>query len=167
MSVYLIFEFIFNFCLLIFELLKGHMRKSILPSCFAILLLIGCGKAPSPLPPVETGSIRISVQEAAPGDSILPVLDDRDMGKHPNPFLLAQVAVGLHKLSVFMGDIATPPQFVEVRRGETTPVTFNIATGPYVGHKAPLFAVQDVKGDSITLSKERGKVVLLIFFEHT
>ena len=142
--------------------------KRIIPFVVLLLLLaFHCGKAPFPLPPAGTGAIRITVEGAAPGDSIRVILDDQVAGTYSGTTLLNQVIVGLHKLSVFIGNAATPPQFVEVRRGETTPVTFKFTAGPYVGNKAPLFAVKTVKGDSISLSKQKGKIVLLVFFEHT
>jgi hypothetical protein len=140
--------------------------KFILP--FLLLLTaFHCGKTPMSLPSPETGVIQIVVEGASAGDSIRVVLDDQSVGKFKGQILLSEVVIGSHKLYVFIGAMATPPQTVEVRSGETTPVTFKITSGPYVGNKAPLFAVKDVKGDSISLSKQKGKVVLLVFFEHT
>jgi len=132
-----------------------------------LFILTQCGKLPLPLPPAEMGVVRITVEGAAPGDSIRVVLDDQNGGTFKSPVILTQVVAGIHKLSVFIGNAATPPQTVEIRRGETTPVTFKFTAGPYVGNQAPLFAVKTIKGDSISLSKQKGKVVLLIFFEHT
>lgn len=143
------------------------MKKTIPFFVLLLFMAIRCGKTPLPLPPDQTGAIRITVEGAAPGDSIRVILDDQVAGTYSGFTLLNQVIVGFHKLSVFIGNAATPPQFVEVRRGETTPVTFKFFAGPYVGNKALLFSVKDVKGDSISLSKQKGKVVLLIFFEHT
>jgi hypothetical protein len=133
-----------------------------------VVLWLKCGKAPGPFPSVQIGSIRISATGTSPGESIRIRLDDVDLGEFSNPFTLNDVAVGLHKLCLVIRGVTTPPQMVTVKRGETAVVTFQYASsGPYVGGKAPSFAVKPIKGDSLVLSKQKGKVVLLVFFEHT
>jgi hypothetical protein len=144
------------------------LNKKILPSiAIALLICLHCGKAPGPLPAMLTGSVRITAAGSSPIDSIRVVLDDRDMGKYPNPATLGQIAAGFHKLSLFIGGAATSPQAVEIRRGEITSIAVVFNAGPYPGNPAPLFAVKDVRGDSLSLPKQKGKAVLLIFFEHT
>jgi hypothetical protein len=141
--------------------------NSYLSLAVVLLFCFQCGKAPGPLPDARIGSVRITASGVSVIDSVRVVLDDRDMGKYANPVTVSDVTAGIHKLSLVIGGAATPPQPVEVRRGETTPVIFVFSTGPYPGNPAPLFTVKDVKGDSISLSKQKGKVVLLVFFEHT
>ncbi|HEX9933672.1 MAG TPA: hypothetical protein VGB38_00640 [bacterium] len=133
----------------------------------ALLICVHCGKAPGPLPAVQIGSIRITATGSSVIDSIRIFLDDRDMGRHKNPATLTSVAAGIHRLFLYIGSTATAPVQVEVKRGETAPVTVVFNPGPYPGNPALLFAVKDTKGDSISLSEQRGKVVLLLFFEHT
>jgi hypothetical protein len=142
-------------------------RKTVLSFFVFSIIAVRCGKAPGPLPDIQIGSLRITATGASRIDSIRVVLDDKDVGRYPNPANLSQIAAGFHKLFLFIGVAATSPQSVEVRRGEITPVAFLFDAGPYPGNAAPLFAVRDVKGDSISLTKQKGKVVLLIFFEHT
>ena len=127
-----------------------------------------CGNGPSPLPQVQTGSLRVIAMDTLAVSAISVNLDDVDLGERTNPASIEQVVAGTHKLFVYTPASAGTTKTVEVRNNRLTTVWFWLTTtGPYAGNSAPLFTVQDVNGTSLSLVEQRGRVVLLLFFEHT
>lgn len=107
---------------------------------------------------MDTASIR----------SIYFDLDDVKYGKHPNPYVLNDVLIGVHKLLVYDDNNAGSSRIVEVSRDRRTDVTVSLlAEGPYVGSIAPKFSVKTIDDQPVSLAGQKGKVVLLAFFEHT
>jgi hypothetical protein len=151
------------------------MRKSIIP-VLTILASMSfftwqyCGKTPSSLPLPLTGSIRITAiaTDQSPIDSIEVNLDDEDYGTLDNPCVLTDIVIGFHGLRIQHGAIAGTTKIVEVLRDQTTHTDFLLTPeGPHQGQIAPPFTSQDINGNTISLENLKGKVVLLLFFEHT
>ena len=153
------------------------MKKSGISFLF-ILALLGvlfwqyCGKTPSSLPLPYTGSIYITAMDTAVVASVQIDLDDEYLGEMDNPCLVEDVVIGSHRLRVFTeASAGTTIANLEVRQDETSRVFFTMdigpEVGPYVGNTAPQFTTQDVNGNKISLEDQKGKVVLLSFFEYT
>ena len=153
------------------------MKKSGLSFLF-ILTLLGvlfwqyCGKTPSSLPLPYTGSIYITAMDTAVVDSVQIDLDDEYLGEMENPCLVEDVVIGLHRLHVYNeASAGTTITNLEVLQDETTRMFFTMdigpEVGPYVGNTAPQFTTQNVEGNKISLEDQKGKVVLLVFFEYT
>ena len=134
-----------------------------------ILLSVGgCGDPPLPTPPPQTGALQVIAMDTLVIDSIDVGLDDVPLGRRHNPATLDGIVAGTHLLSVRdrlgFGQDTT----VRVASGERSAVLMSIQTeGPYVGSIAPAFRALSVTGDTIDLVKLRGRVVLLVLFEHT
>jgi hypothetical protein len=127
-----------------------------------------CGKAPSPLPPTSYGSIRVTAMDTTVIDSITVFLDDVSIGKQPNPCLISYIVEGRHKVFASHQTGSATPQTVEVKRDWISDVLFQIlSVGPYPGSSAPSFEVIDIQGNGFSLDAQKGKVVFLLFFEHT
>jgi hypothetical protein len=145
-----------------------HRRLPIAIALATGLAGVWCGKSPSPLPQVQTGALRVVAMDTMAVNTIHVNLDDVDLGQQENPARLDQIVIGTHKLFVYTPASAGTTKTVEVKKNSLTTVWFWLATtGPYVGNIAPLFTVQDVTGAELSLEEQKGKVVLLIFFEHT
>jgi hypothetical protein len=132
------------------------------------MILTSCGAPPPAMPEVSYGSLRILAMDTASIKSINFDLDDVKYGKHSNPYVLEQVVAGTHKLFVYDETLAGTVSTVEVfpaRRSEATLLLHG--DGPYVGNKAPSFAVTAVDGRTLDLQQLKGTIVLLAFFEHT
>ncbi len=128
----------------------------------------GCGKPPASMPDPYTGALNVTVMDTASVDSVFVKLDDDAPGKHENPTLIENIMIGIHKVFVFNEASAGTTKTVEIFRDRTSDILFWLATtGPYVGNLAPDFSTQDIKGNPVSLSGLKGKVVLLVFFEHT
>lgn len=153
----------------------GKMRSSLLKGGCTYAIMVGacmilqfCGAPPPTMPEVSYGSLRILAMDTASIKSIYFELDDEKYGKHTNPYVLEQVVAGTHKLFVYDETLAGTVSTVEVfpaRRSEATLLLYG--DGPYVGNKAPTFAITTVDGRSLDLQQLKGTVVLLAFFEHT
>ena len=127
-----------------------------------------CGSPPPTMPVPATGSIRILAMDTTFIHSIWFNLDDVPYGKHPNPYVVEGVIVGIHKLLVFdeqNGGTSTMVEVVENRQAEVR--TTLLSEGPYVGKIAPNFSTTTIDNQSLALSGMKGKVVMLAFFEHT
>lgn len=134
----------------------------------ASLTLQRCGIPPPTMPLPPTGSIRILAMDTASIHSIWFNLDDSSYGRHPNPYVVEDVVIGVHKLLVFdeqNGGTSTMVEVAENRRAEVR-VTL-LSEGPYAGKIAPKFSATTIDNESLTLSGMKGNVVLLAFFEHT
>ena len=126
-----------------------------------------CGDPPSSAP-LYTGDLRISATYKAPLDSISVVLDYAALGKRPNPCTITGLAIGTHRLLVSGNGLAGSQAMVQIQRDRRSDVSFTLRdNGPYVEDIAPEFSVKGTRGDSLSLQQLRGKVVLLVFFEHT
>jgi hypothetical protein len=129
-------------------------------------VLSGCGHAPEPMPPPPTGSLRIAAQSDL--DTVLVSLDDGEKSAWSNPCTLRAVQAGLHKLSVTDSSTARADTMVEVFAQKMTSWNARILRqGPYVGNVTPQLVTQDIDGRPWDLSRQQGKVVMLVFFEHT
>ena len=127
-----------------------------------------CGAPPPAMPEVSYGSLRIMVMDTAFIRSISFDLDDVKYGKHPNPYVLNNVVVGVHKLLIYDENAAASSNAVEVFQDRQTDITVSLAAdGPYVGRIAPRFSVKTIDDQILALDGMKGKVVLLAFFEHT
>jgi len=127
-----------------------------------------CGSPPPTMPVPATGSIRILAMDTASIRFIWFNLDDVPYGKHPNPYVVEGVIVGIHKLLVFdeqNGGTSTMVEVAETRQAEVR--TTLLSEGPYVGKIAPDFSASTIDNQSLALSGMKGKVVMLAFFEHT
>ena len=120
------------------------------------------------MPGPSTGSLRIMAMDTAYIKSISFNLDDVPHLKYVNPTILDNVVIGTHKLFVYDDNNAGISQMVEVSADRRSDITVSlIAAGPYVGRAAPKFAANTIDAQAIALEGQRGKVVLLAFFEHT
>jgi hypothetical protein len=132
------------------------------------LVLQQCGTPPPTMPAPYTGSLRVLAMDTAYIKTISFDLDDTKYGAHPNPYLLDNVVIGSHKLHVYDDNNAGVFQMVEVSRDLRTDIAVSfVAEGPYAGSLAPKFTAKTIDDQPITLEGQRGKVVLLLFFEHT
>jgi|GEM_PF-3364096 len=152
------------------------MRQCFHTAVFAGFLLIwpgfwGCGAPPAPMPVPYTGSLAITaIVDSSVADSIYVDLDTIKRGRHPNPFVLNDVMIGIHKLSVYdSGNVnARTDTMVEIFRSQRSDVRLRMASeAPYVGHPAPKFTVISIDDTVFALEQMREKVLLLMFFEHT
>jgi len=147
------------------------MKKVIACSAIAtasLLLMQQCASPPPGMPEVAYGSLRITAMDTASIRSIFVDLDDVKYGRHPNPCVLVNLIVGVHKLLVYDDSNAVLSGTVEVLRDRRTEITVSLmAEGPYVGRIAPRFSVANIDDQSLSLDAMKGKVVLLAFFEHT
>ncbi len=154
---------------------------SILLWIMAVLSLHGCGDPPT-TPVEQRGNIEIHgmlLPQNAPADSIFVVLDGDTLGYVPNPHLCAGLYAGKHFVSVktvalYLADTLeylSSPAYVTVTAGQTSQAAFSLTTeipvSPYVGYRAPDFSLCDLNGDTVRLSAQMGKVVLLYFFTGT
>jgi hypothetical protein len=127
-----------------------------------------CGSPPPTMPTTYTGSLRISAMDTASIKWFFLHLDDVNYDRCPNPYILDNVVIGVHKLLVFDYNNAGLSQMVEVYRDQTTDVSVSLlAGGPYLGMIAPSFVAKTIDDQTIDLGVEKGKVILLAFFEHT
>lgn len=132
------------------------------------MLIQHCGAPPPALPEVSYGSLRIMAMDTALIRSISFDLDDVKYGKHPNPYVLNDVIIGVHKLLIYDENSAVSAGAVEVFRDRRTDITVSLtANGPYVGMFAPKFSAKTIDDQTLALEGMKGRVVLLAFFEHT
>lgn len=147
----------------------------------AILCLNGCGDPPT-TPVEQRGDIEIYgilLPQNVPADSIFVVLDGDTLGYVSNPHLCTDLYAGKHFISVktvapYLADTLeylSSPAYVTVTDGQTSPAIFSLTTeipvSPYVGYRAPDFSLCDLNGDTVRLSDQTGKVILLYFFTGT
>jgi hypothetical protein len=141
----------------------------------------GCGDPPT-TPVEQRGNIEIHatlLPQNTPADSIFVVLDGDTLGYVSNPHLCADLYAGKHFVSVktvaqYLADTLeyfSTPAYITVQAGQTAQAMFSLTTeipvSPYVGYRAPDFSLCDLNGDSVRLSQQTGKVVLLYFFTGT
>jgi hypothetical protein len=123
------------------------------------------------MPVPYTGSVGITaIVDSSVVDSIYVDLDTIKKGRHPNPYVLDNVLIGAHKLSVYdSGNVnARSDTMVEIFRSQRSDVRLRMASeAPYVGHPAPKFTVISIDDSVFALEQLRENVVLLMFFEHT
>ncbi len=133
-----------------------------------LTLSCGCGDPPVGMPPLQAGSLHVVAMDTLAVDSIDVGLDEVALGRRKNPTLLEGVVAGTHLLSVRDRSGFGQDTMVLVADNVLSLVLLRIQTeGAYVGSIAPPFRATSVTGDTIDLVKSRGKVVLLVFFEHT
>ena len=136
--------------------------------CLFFLYVWNCGNSPTSIPLPQTGNLKITVMDTASIDSINVLIDDSNYGNNQNPCTINDLIAGVHKLFVFNSIAACTTKTVEIFKNTTTGVTMWMASeGPYVGNIAPKFSTEDITGDTISLEEQKGRVVLLAFFEHT
>jgi hypothetical protein len=115
-----------------------------------------------------TGSLQVIAMDTLAIDSIAVSLDEEYLGRRKNPAVLEDVLAGTHLLSVRDRLGFGQDTIVQVLSDLQSGVRLWIQTeGPYVGSYAPSFRAASIDRDTIDLVKLRGKVVLLVFFEHT
>ena len=154
-------------------MIRGTMKHRFSYFLLVLFVIAGvalqqCGSPPPTMPGPSTGSLRIMAMDTAYIKSISFNLDDVSHIKSANPTILDNVVIGIHKLFVYDDNNAGVSQMVEVSADRRTDITVSlIAEGPYVGRAAPKFAANTIDEQSIVLEGQRGKVVLLAFFEHT
>lgn len=144
--------------------------RFIVLSCLlaASTFLQRCGSPPPATPDPVTGSMQIMAMDTATIRRISFELDDVKYGLHPNPYILNNVVIGVHKLFVANDSGMAASTMVEVlpeRRSDAT--VWLLPEGPYVGRMAPRFTATSIDNQVIDLQQLKGKVVLLAFFEHT
>ena len=136
--------------------------------CAAVLMLQQCGNPPPTMPAPYTGSLRIVAMDTAAIRMISFDLDDVKYGFHPNPYILDDVVIGMHKVYIADESGAGASTIVEVQRDRRSDATvWLLSDGPYVGRRAPAFTATSIDNQVIDLQQLKGKVVLLAFFEHT
>lgn len=140
----------------------------ILGIALALISELQCGDPPTNPPEPQTGSIRVTALDTTSIDSIDIELDDLKVGRLKNPAILNNVAEGTHKVRVYDEVNAPSDTIVGVSANHITEVSARLfAEGPYVGRIAPAFTARTIDDSVVVLSQLRGKVVFLIFFEHT
>ncbi len=149
-----------------------HFMKKLVTSgaivAATLLPMQHCASPPPAMPEVSYGSLRIMAMDTASIRSIYVDLDDVKYGRHPNPCILDNVIIGVHKLLVYDDNNAGSSSTVEVFRDRRTDITVSLLVeGPYVGRIAPKFSVKTIDDQTLDLEGMKGKVVLLAFFEHT
>jgi hypothetical protein len=134
----------------------------------ACALLQQCGTPPSATPDLVTGSMRIMAMDTAIIRRISFELDNVKYGLHPNPYVLENVVIGVHKLLVADESGTSASAMVEVLQDRQSDATvWLLSEGPYLGRIAPKFTATSIDNQAIDLQQLQGKVVLLAFFEHT
>ena len=137
-----------------------------------IMLFTRCGKTPSGLPGLESGSLMITAQDTVLTDTILVRLDYDDPAAYGNPCVIDDIIAGFHRLHVYT-EAAAGSVFsnVEIADQDTTRIEFTLNSGPvpgaFVGNIAHDFLVQDLNGQPVQLSALQGRVVMLLFIEYT
>lgn len=132
------------------------------------LVLFCCGDPPPTTPDPYTGILRVAALDTLIIDSIRIELDDVMLGRFRNPHVLREVVIGIHRVLVSSTSSGAASRVVEVFRDRQTDLFVPLlAGGPYVGNVAPLFTARASNGDTVSIQRERGKAVFLIFFEHT
>ncbi|MFH0991590.1 MAG: hypothetical protein V1799_16410 [bacterium] len=130
-------------------------------------LLQQCGEAPPTIPELFTGSLKITASDPAI-KSLAIDLDDIKLGLFPNPALVSDLTIGTHKLLVTGDNKASSVLLVTIARNQQTNIVLELlAEGAFLGQKAPDFAVTTILNERFSLESQKGKVVLLAFFEHT
>jgi len=148
---------------------RRHYRMLLVLCGAACALAVkGCGDPPTGLPEPFTGSLTVTAMDTLVFDSIFVALDDIPQGKLPNPCTLHGVVAGMHKLTVTDSSGARSDTMVTVRRNEVAALLMRLTKiGPFLGNEAPDFTVRTIDDSLFDMHKQRGKVVLLVFFEHT
>jgi len=137
-------------------------------ACLILIYVWSCGDPPTSIPSLKMGNLKVTVMDTASIDSINISIDDLYYGIHENPCTLNDLISGLHKLFVYNSISACTTKTVEIFENKTTDIIMWMASeGPYPGNIAPIFSAEDIKGNIISLEEQKGKVVLLAFFEHT
>jgi hypothetical protein len=130
--------------------------------------LFQCGVPPTAIPDPYTGILKITAMDTLIVDSVSVALDDIPQGRRDNPCILGDVVVGIHKVFVQNPATAGASATVEIFRDRRTDLVLTLLSqGPFVGNVAPDFSVRTIDDSVMQMQKQRGKVVLLVFFEHT
>jgi hypothetical protein len=131
-------------------------------------ILLQCGAPPTAMPDPFTGVLKITAMDTLIVDSVSVALDDIPQGKKHNPCTLGDVVVGIHKIFVQNPATAGASATVEIFRDRRTDLVLTLLSqGPFIGNVAPVFSVRTIDDSLMEMQKQRGKVVLLVFFEHT